>query len=53
MTIKVVLIDESPIFRSGLTKNLTDAEIEIVGEATNGIMKQSIRIHVSEFFPFH
>lgn len=42
MTIKVVLIDESPIFRSGLTKNLTDADIEIVGEATNGTQGQRL-----------
>ena len=45
MTIKVVLIDDSPIFRSGLIKALADTEIEIIGEATSGAQGQRLIRH--------
>ncbi len=40
MTIKIILIDESQIFRAGLKKNLIDEKIIIVGEAGNGVQGQ-------------
>jgi two-component system, NarL family, invasion response regulator UvrY len=44
MTIKVVLIDESPIFRTGLKKCLTDSgsPIEVIGEAADGASGQRL-----------
>lgn len=42
MTIKIILIDESAIFRSGLKKFLSDEEIEIIGEAATGDQGQRL-----------
>ena len=42
MTIKIILIDESAIFRSGLKKFLNDEEIEIIGEASTGEQGQRL-----------
>lgn len=40
MTIKAVLIDESAIYKLGLRKCLTEAGIEVIGEASNGLSGQ-------------
>lgn len=42
MTIKVALIDESPIFRLGLKKCLADENIEVIGEAADGVSGQRL-----------
>lgn len=42
MAIKIILIDESAIFRSGLKKFLSDEDIEIIGEAATGEQGQRL-----------
>ena len=42
MTIKVALIDESAIFRLGLKNCLADADIEVIGEAADGVSGQRL-----------
>lgn len=42
MTIKVMVVDESDLFRLGVKKHLTDAGIEVVGEAGDGTAAQRL-----------
>lgn len=40
MTVKVMIIDESDLFRLGVKKHLTDAGMEVIGEAGDGMSAQ-------------
>jgi DNA-binding NarL/FixJ family response regulator len=42
MTVKVVLIDESAIFRIGLKNCLVNSDIEVIGEAADGLSGQRL-----------
>ncbi len=42
MTVKVVLIDESTIFRLGLINCLANSDIEVIGEAADGLSGQRL-----------
>lgn len=42
MTIKVMIIDESDLFRLGVKKHLMDAGMEVVGEAGDGASAQRL-----------
>lgn len=42
MTIKILLVDESPIFRLGLKQSLPPESVEICGEAADGLSAQRL-----------